>query len=177
MTAHATEPTITEANEITGTVLPPKDAARTLAPITALLRQRKTAELVAADGHTRIPLPDEVFEVLQEVAQAMLDGKAIRITALGQRLTTSQAASMLGISRPTLIKLLEERKIPYEQPRRHRLVRLDDVLAYQRRRRAEVRAGLDELTSQAVADGLYDTSADDYREALARAKQAEADEA
>lgn len=169
MSIHAGE----RANDDVDTVLPPKDADKVLAPITELLRNRTTAELVAADGES-IRLPDEVFEVLRDVAEALLAGKAIRISALDQRLTTSQAASVLGISRPTLIRLLEEKKIPYEQPRRHRLIRLDDVLGYQRRRRAEVRAGLDEMTSHAVADGLYDNSADDYRDALARAKQAEA---
>lgn len=157
-------------NDDTETVLPPKNADKVMAPITALLRQRKTAELVGVDG-TKIRLPDEVFDVLRDVAEALMDGKAIRITALSQRLTTSQAASVLGISRPTLIRLLADGKIPFEQPSRHRMIRLDDVIAYQRRRYAEVNAGLDELTSQAVADGLYDASADDYREALKNAKR------
>lgn len=168
MSTHTSE----RVNGDTETVLPPKDADTVMAPLAALLRHRKTAELVAADG-TKIRLPDEVFDVLRDVAEALMEGKAIRITALNQRLTTSQAASVLGISRPTLIRLLQDRKIPFEQPSRHRLIRLDDVIAYQRRRHAEVQAGLDELTSQAIADGLYDSSADDYREALRKAKQVE----
>jgi excisionase family DNA binding protein len=156
-----------DVNDGAGTVLPPKDAA-VLESVTAFLRDRGSAELVACDGDTRIPLPDEMFAVLCDVAELLRQGKAVRVTHLSQRLTTSQAADILGVSRPTLIRLLEEKRIPYEQPRRHRLLRLDDVISYQRRRQAELHGALDDMTSQAVADGLYDTSAEDYRAALKR---------
>ena len=62
--------------------------------------------------------------------------------------------------------------IPNEQPRRHRLLRLDDVLAYKRRHNSERRALLAEITRQAAADGLYGHSAEDYSEALEEARHA-----
>ncbi|MDR1151807.1 MAG: helix-turn-helix domain-containing protein [Bifidobacteriaceae bacterium] len=88
--------------------------------------------------------------------------------------TTSQAAELLGVSRPTLIRLLEDGAIPYEQPRRHRILRLDDVLAFQKRRRSEQRALLAEATRQAVADGLYSDRAEDCPEALEAARRSAA---
>jgi len=49
-------------------------------------------------------------------------------------------------------------------------LRLDDVLAFRERRRSARRADLDEITRQAAVDGLYDVTADDYREALRQAR-------
>ena len=67
-----------------------------------------------------MPLPEEVYRVLVEVVEAMREGKAITLVPRTQRLTTQEAADFLGISRPTLVKFLEDGKIPYDQPGRHR---------------------------------------------------------
>jgi excisionase family DNA binding protein len=114
----------------------------------------------------------EVYQVLLGVVAAMGEGKAITVAPREQRLTTQQAADLLGVSRPTLVKLLDEREIPFEQPTsgRHRRLRLQDVLEYQKRRRTERRIRIDEMTRQAVDDGLYEDSAADYREALKQAR-------
>lgn len=151
------------------TVLPPSDMAAMLRLATFLKHHSQPAGLIGPDGQ-QVPLPLEVFEVLVQVVEAMQAGKAITVAPLEQRLTTQQAADLLGISRPTLIKLLEENEIPYEQPGRHRRVRLSDVLAYRQRRRQERRARLADMTRQAVEDGLYDVSADDYAAALKKAR-------
>ena len=50
--------------------------------------------------------------------------------AAHQRLTAQEAADFLGVSRPTMVKLLEDGKIPYEQPGRHRRILFTDLLAY-----------------------------------------------
>ncbi len=153
------------------TVFPPSDPS-TLEPLSAFLNDHdQGARLVAPDGVTT-EIPGQVLKVLREVAEAMSRGRAITVTPLSLRLTTTQAAEMIGVSRPTLIKLLEDGEIPYEQPRRHRLLRLDDVLAFQDSRRQRTAARLDDLTRQAVADGLYEASADVYREALDEVRSA-----
>lgn len=128
------------------------------------------AALVGPDGQT-VPLPLEAFRILTGVARAMREGKAITVAPVDQLLTTQEAADFLGISRPTLVKLLESGKIEYERPGagRHRRVRLQDVLTYQQEVRNTRRATLDSLTAEAAAAGLYDESAD-YTEALAKAR-------
>ena len=60
-------------------------------------------------------------------------------------MTTQQAADFLGISRPTLVRLLEAGDIAFDKPGRHRRVRLEDLVAYQANFRAERRAALREL--------------------------------
>ncbi|MDR1189399.1 MAG: helix-turn-helix domain-containing protein [Bifidobacteriaceae bacterium] len=151
------------------TVLPPHDATQIESVAKFLTANQRGAALTAPDG-TSVPIPREVFDVLVRVAAAMAQDAAVTVAPVSTRLTTSQAAEILGVSRPTLIRLLEDGAIPYEQPRRHRVLRLDDVLAFQKRRRAEQRAFLADATRQAVADGLYSDRAADYAEALRAAR-------
>lgn len=153
------------------TVLPPADMHAMLDLSRFLEHHAEPAALLGPDGE-QVPLPIEVYGILVKVVEAMRAGKAITLAPLDQRLTTQQAADLLGISRPTLVKLLDGNEIPYEQPSggRHRRLRLSDVLDYRERRRAERRSRLAEMTRQAAEDGLYEASADDYREALERAR-------
>jgi excisionase family DNA binding protein len=108
-------------------------------------------------------LPPEVFEVLRDVVAAMASGQAVTIAPVHQRLTTQEAADLLGISRPTLVKLLDGGEIPYEQPGRHRRVRLADVLAYQQHRSAQRREALDEMVEIADQSGMYEQTATPIR--------------
>jgi excisionase family DNA binding protein len=151
------------------TVLPPSDSSLINEIEEFLVVYGNQASLTAPDGR-ETPIPTELFDVLMRVVQAMAAGSAVTVAPVSMRLTTSQAADILGVSRPTLIRLLEDGAIPYEQPRRHRLLRLDDVLAYKVEQKAQRRAILAELTRQGNADGLYDRSASDYSDALKEAR-------
>ena len=154
------------------TVLPPNDPEAMLDLSRFLDGLDESAALVGPDGET-VALPLEVFRVLVEVAHVMREGKAITVAPIDQLMTTQEAADFLGISRPTLVKVLSEGEIPFERPGagRHRRLRLRDVLDYQRRRRTERRSTLDQMTSEAVEAGLYEASVDDYREALRQARK------
>lgn len=118
-----------------------------------------TAALLLGPDGPRVEIPHELFEVLLELAQAMSEGRAITVAPHSLTMTTQQAAEFLGVSRPTLVKLLERGEIPFDQPNRHRRVRLPDLMAYQQRRSAAQRAALDELTRDAEDLGLYDQPA------------------
>ena len=78
------------------------------------------------------------------------------VAALDAELTTTEAAELLNVSRPHLIKQLEAGKLDYRLVGSHRRVRLIDVLAYRDRQDDRAREVLDEMTRQAEELGLYD---------------------
>lgn len=119
----------------------------------------------------RRPIPHEIIEILLTVAEAMARGLAVTVMPLHPTLTTQQAADLLGISRPTLIGLLEQGQIPYHRPGRHRRIQLADLLDYQRRTREQQATALDEMVERAEATGLYDLDPTDVQQALHQARQ------
>ena len=102
------------------------------------------AALIDPQGNAR-PIPDEIFRILDQVTDALAAGEGITVVPQGMAMTTQQAADVLGISRPTLVRLLEAGDIAYDKPGRHRRVRLEDLVEYQASFRAERRAALREL--------------------------------
>ncbi len=63
-------------------------------------------------------------------------------------LTTVEAASILNVSRPYLIKLLDEKVIPHRLVGKHRRILIDDVMAYKER----IDATREEVLAQLTAD-------------------------
>lgn len=75
-------------------------------------------------------LPDAAFKVLLETLSQMARGNVVAVVPLEASLTTQQAAELLGVSRPHLVKLLEAGAIPYRMTGKHRRVSLSDLNAY-----------------------------------------------
>ena len=140
------------------TIMPPEDEAAFRALVEQLRASDELAGLTLGDG-TRIRLPDEVAQALQGIVEALAEGKAVTVAPQHTTLTTQQAADLLGISRPTLVKLLEEGEIPHTRPGRHRRVRLSDVLAYRDAMRRDAHEALDELAGISEEAGLYEETA------------------
>ncbi|GHH46236.1 helix-turn-helix domain-containing protein [Streptomyces candidus] len=113
------------------------------------------AVLRGPDG-TAHTLPVEVYEILLAAVRALSEGKAVTVAPVNTTLTTQEAADLLGVSRPTFVKILDEGKLPFSRPGRHRRVLLSDVLAYRDLRRSERRSGLDRLVELTEESGLYD---------------------
>jgi excisionase family DNA binding protein len=152
-----------------GVVFPPRDLTALL-DLGRFLEQHTDPGLLLGPDGEQVPLPAEVYQVVVEVVAAMREGKVITLVPRTQRLTTQEAADFLGVSRPTLVKLLEEGKIPYDQPGRHRRLLFTDLLTYQARQREDRRAALDRMTEDASEAGLYGGTLDDYTAALKRAR-------
>lgn len=140
------------------TFRPPKTPSPEFTAAARRLLDKRSATLVGPEGE-RVVLPAEVFDVLRGVVEAMSQGQAVVVAPVHQRLTTQEAADLLGMSRPTFVRLLDAGEIPYDRPRRHRRIRLDDLLAYTERRSAESRAALDRMVEIAQEAGMYERTA------------------
>lgn len=153
------------------TFFPPRDT-RVLVDLARFLADHtEPASLVGPDGE-RTLLPTEVYNLLMRVVSAMQSQKAITIAPVDKQLTTQEAADLLGISRPTLIKVIKRGELDCDRPSgsRHRRLRLQDVLDYRQRRAAQRGELLAAMVKDAEADGLYDIPAQDYRDAVRQAR-------
>lgn len=140
------------------TVLPPAETEPLSKLLAAMRHELSERAVLIGPDDTPWELPVEAYRVLKEVLEAMSQGLAITVVPQHTMLTTQEAADILGISRPTLVKLLESDQIPYEHRGRHRRLRLVDVLEYQRSVRANRRGRLDALVEAAEKHGLYSTT-------------------
>jgi excisionase family DNA binding protein len=100
-----------------------------------------------------------LYGVLRDVVAALSEGMAISIAPHNTMLTTQEAADLLNVSRPTLVRLLADDEIPHTMRGRHRRVLLRDVLDYQERTRQERQQTLDQMAAEGEDYGLYDVAA------------------
>ncbi len=99
-------------------------------------------------------LPPFALRLLFDALTALAEGHAVTVVPVPAELTTQEAADILNVSRPYLIKLLDERKIPYRRVGNRRKVMLEDVLRYKRSDDQFRQGILDELSREAQAVGL-----------------------
>jgi hypothetical protein len=100
-------------------------------------------------------LPHSAIDAVIEATQLVAEGKHARVVVIEDEISTSDAARLLGISRPHLIGLLDAGQLPYrktsDRPSAHRYLKTDDVLDY-RRRRSEAESAMEEYG--AISDQL-----------------------
>jgi excisionase family DNA binding protein len=130
-----------------------------LAKVVDLLAHLETAgermtRLVGPDGES-IALPASAFKALKAVVTGMAQGMALTLIPSGRELTTQEAADLLRISRPSVIKLLEDGTIPFHKVGTHRRINVEDVLAYRSARNEQRRAALRELTEISEEIGYH----------------------
>lgn len=100
-------------------------------------------------------LPEPLYSVLREAVKNLQQGQLVSVIAREERLSTQMAAEILGCSRPHVVKLLEAGEMPFEMVGSHRRIRYADVMAYRKKRDEERHEGLNQMSREAVAWGVY----------------------
>jgi excisionase family DNA binding protein len=103
------------------------------------------------EGGERVELPPDLYRVVRQVAESLSYGLAVTVAPVSMTLTTQQAADLLGISRPTLLRLLDKGEIPYQRIGTHRRLLVRDVLRLREARRESQYRALEE-TATPLAD-------------------------
>jgi len=135
----ATQPGVKREPSLRGAC---EKSARSLIPVIRRATPGKTSPEALTD------LVDSLTGVIERTAELLLAGKHVRVVEDDETMTSQEAADLLNVSRPYLVKLLETGQIP-QLPKvgRHRRVARAAVLKYKRTRDALREAALKELAA------------------------------
>ncbi|AMN77057.1 MULTISPECIES: helix-turn-helix domain-containing protein [Pseudomonas] len=106
--------------------------------------------------HTLV-LPTSALRLLVDILGELAIGNAVKVVPVHAELTSQEAADLLNVSRPHLVKMLEEGAIPFTKTGRHRRIRFSDLMAFKQRRAEESQRAMEALAKQAQELGMgYD---------------------
>ena len=114
----------------------------------------KQVNLLVDNTKSSPELPEKVVQLLKELLFFMSEGKSISIMPSSSELSTQDAADILQVSRPHIVKLLEEGKIPYHKAGSHRRILQQDLADYELSLKKTRKASLDYLAKQAQKEDL-----------------------
>ena len=102
-----------------------------------------------------VTLPAHALDALNKMLGEISAGNSLEIMPLHAELTTLEAANFLNVSRPYLVKLLEDGKLPCRKLGRHRRVLFDDLLACKHQREQLSLEAMQALADQGQDLGIY----------------------
>lgn len=126
-------------------------AGRALDTLKVYLRTHQRADhvslIVAQDERATLEVSREAIELFARILAHMAAGEGVSVVPAHAELTTQQAADLLNVSRPYLIKLLDGGAIDYHLVGRHRRVFADSLLKYRSEDDQKRREAADELSA------------------------------
>jgi excisionase family DNA binding protein len=125
-----------------------RESSRRLARYT----KQSTPLIVTPEGgkaSDAVVLPASAVKLLVRLLSEMAAGNAVTLIPVHAELTTQQAAGLLGVSRPFVIKQIEDGKLPHRRIGTHRRVMFKDLMDFKRRIDADRSKALDQLAAEA----------------------------
>jgi excisionase family DNA binding protein len=120
-------------------------------------RETQTIKVEASNGEEQsLLIPTFAYELFIDILSQIAQGNAVTLIPVHAELSTQQAANILNVSRPHLIKLLESGEIPYYKVGKHRRILAQKLYDYKSDIDAKRSQTLDELTAFTQELGLDD---------------------
>jgi excisionase family DNA binding protein len=133
-----------------------QESARRLAPQLVKANGSMELQIVDRDGKSEaVAIPTAAFRLLVTILAQMAAGDAVRLIPHHAELTTQEAAELLNVSRPYLVRLLDEERIPHRKVGTHRRILFKDLMVFKAEHRRARGAALDDLTRLSQELGLY----------------------
>lgn len=101
-----------------------------------------------------IELPTSALRLLVDILAELADGNAVRVVPVHAELTTQEAADLLNVSRPHVVKLLEANALPYHKTGKHRRIRFADLMRFKAQREQSSEEAMSALMKQAQELGM-----------------------
>jgi len=125
-----------------------REASRMLAPYVEHLESLRFQMGEEKKVTQKLLLPATAIRLLLDLLTEMAAGNAITLIPVHAQLTTQQAADVLNVSRPFLVSLLEQGKIPHVKVGTHRRILFEDLMRYKKDIDRERQKALDELVRE-----------------------------
>ncbi len=121
------------------------------------LKDHGTASLKlgGAEGQ-EITLPDSILRLVYEALASAATGKRLRLVEEDEEVSPEKAAEFLQVSRPFLVRLLDNGEIPFHHVGTHRRVTMSDLIEYKRKRKVKSKEALQRMVELSEEMGLYD---------------------
>ena len=116
---------------------------------TVVKKRSHVVEIRLPESEEAVTIPRKALELLEFILLSMAEGKAVSLIPSDSELSTQQAADMLNVSRPHLVKLLEQGAIPFKKVGSHRRVQLEHLLSYEQHQSQQRQSHLQFLAQQA----------------------------
>lgn len=113
-------------------------------------------EIEIAETGGKIRIPVSVLRLLAQILKEISQGNPVTVVPEATEITTQAASEVLGCSRPHVVRLLEEGKIPYTKVGKHRRIRYDDLMSFKKKMKVSQKKKLQELMKLDEESGLYD---------------------
>ena len=115
----------------------------------AIRSNSKIIKLRIQESEETVAIPLKALKLLTSIISNMAEGKSMALMATDTEVTTQQAAEILNVSHPYIIKLLEKGEIPFKKIGSHRRILLQDILDYESKLKIRRRTKLNSLAKEA----------------------------
>ncbi|MBL7955276.1 MAG: helix-turn-helix domain-containing protein [Flavobacteriales bacterium] len=122
-----------------------------------LSKTKDTTEIEIEETAQKIIVPTMALQLLSRILKDLGEGRPVQIVPIAAEMTTQAAAELLGCSRPHVVKLLEQGRIPFTKIGKHRRVRYEDVMKYRKAMKEAQRQLLKDMMREDEEAGLYDS--------------------